>query len=60
MKKPPLIRIEFKDAEGKFFTSKYARFETLADLKFDLQVYFKHFPNHTAIFSFAIEDDYQN
>jgi hypothetical protein len=56
MNKLPLIIIEFKDAEGKFFTSRWARFDTLEDLKFDLQSYFKRFPEHTATFRFGIED----
>jgi hypothetical protein len=54
--KLPLIIIEFKDGEGKFLTSRWARFGTLADLKYDLQFYFKRFPSHTATFRFAIED----
>jgi hypothetical protein len=57
MNKLPLIYIEFSDADGEFFTSRWARFETLADLKSDLKSYFERFPLHSATFRFAIEGE---
>lgn len=55
MAKLLLYYIEFRNAEGKFFTSRYARFARIADLHFDLHSYFKRFPGHTATWK-IIED----